>query len=87
MPAEAWRTQLTTTLPRQEIPPFLVDLQALVAKLRGFRDDLRVPEPADLESLLTPRLRAHPELVTGYLDDARYRDIVAAMLEAGQTRP
>lgn len=65
----AWRARLVAAVPREEIPAFLTELQALVQALR---DD------ADWCARLTPRLCAWPDLTLGYLD-AR-RDEVAAAL-------
>lgn len=79
---EAWRTRLVAEVPREEIPRFLEDLQALVALLRRHREDLVVPEPGTVRPLLTEALRRHGDLVVAYLDDARYRDVVATALQA-----
>lgn len=70
----AWRDDLRSRLPREEIPPFLADLQALVAALREDRPR------SEWTDRLTPRLRAHPELVLGYLSPGPPRDAVAAEL-------
>lgn len=67
----AWRDDLRDRLPREDIPPFLADLQALVAALR---------EGRPWADRLTPRLRAHPDLVLGYLSPGPARDAVAAAL-------
>lgn len=67
----AWRDDLRERLPRGEIPVFLTDLQALVAALR---------EGRPWRPMLTPRLRAHPDLVLGYLDPGPARDAVAGAL-------
>lgn len=67
----AWPDDLRDRLPRQDIPAFLSDLQALVAALR---------EGRPWRDLLTPRLRAEPGLVLGYLDPGPARDAVADAL-------
>jgi hypothetical protein len=78
---DEWRARLKAELPREEIPAFLTDLQRLVAGLREYRDDLKVPSVEEVIPLLSPRLNAHAELTLGYLDDARYATVVRAALQ------
>lgn len=68
-----WRQRLKQEVPRDEIPAFLTDLQALVAALR---------DGVPWEPLLTPRLRAHASLVVAYLDPGPKRAAVEAALRA-----
>lgn len=67
----SWNDELRAAMPREDIPAFLADLQALVAALR---------EELPLEERLTARLRVHPELVLGYLQAGPKRDAVKAAL-------
>lgn len=66
-----WNERLKARLPREEIPAFLADLQALVAALR---------EDRPWQDLLTTRLRNEPDLVLGYLQPGAKRDEVADAL-------
>lgn len=77
-----WHDRLKVEVPREEIPAYLGDLQALVAGLRRWRDDLKVPTVDDVRPLVTPLLARHAGLTVGYISDPRYADIVAAALEA-----
>lgn len=67
----SWQDDLRDRVPRQEIPDFLAELQALVAALR---------EERPWQPHLTPLLRAHRDLVLGYLTPGPARDAVAAKL-------
>jgi hypothetical protein len=66
-----WANALKAALPPAEIPDFLLDLQALVAALR---------EDRAWQHLLTPRLRAQPDLVLSYLTDGPKKRAVAAAI-------
>lgn len=76
-----WHDRLKREVPRETIPAYLVELQALVAALRRYRDDLQVPEVDDVRPLITPLLRAHPALTADYVGDARYADVVRRALD------
>lgn len=67
-----WTKQLRNTLPREEIPKFLQDLQALVKALRN-KDE-------DWAERVTDRLKAQPDLVIDYLPEGKKRDRVEAVL-------
>lgn len=75
-----WHARLKDTVPRADIALYLGELQALVAALRRWRDDLKVPSVDQVKPFLAPQLRTYPELTTSYLDDARYRTVVAEAL-------
>ena len=78
MADDAWRNRLKAEVPKAAIPAFLGDLQVLVAGLRRFRDNLKIPSVVEVVPLLAPSLRAHPGLVVAYLDDRRYAVVVEA---------
>jgi hypothetical protein len=75
-----WQERLKAQVPREKIPQYLSQLQALVARLREWRDAQRVPEPGDIAPLLTPLLREHADLTVGYVTDPRYAEVVEAAL-------
>ncbi len=54
-------------MPKEEIPAFLADLQALIAAMR---DD------QEWRSRLTPLLRAHAQLALDYMQDGPKKDAV-----------
>ncbi len=64
-----WQARVKQTIPKAEIPQFLIDLQALVAALRE-----------DRPWTLTVGLRTYPALVLDYLDPGPKRDQVEAAL-------
>lgn len=76
-----WHDRLKAEVPLDEIPQYLVALQGLVAALRRWRDDLKVPEPEDVRPHLSPILCKHPRLTADYIDDVRYADVVRRALE------
>jgi hypothetical protein len=76
----AWHERLKAEVPRADIPAYLGELQRLVAALRRYRDDLRVPTPEAVRPLLTPLLVAHGALTVAYITDARYAEVVRAAL-------
>lgn len=76
----SWHDRLKQEVPREEIPPFLGDLQALIAALRRYRDDLKVPTVDQVRPLLTPRLMEHAGLTVEYVSDPRYAEVVRAAL-------
>lgn len=80
VPGPEWREALKQEVPREEIPAFLSDLQAIVARMRGFRDNLTVPAPEDLHALVTPVLRRHRAMAVAYIDDPVYREVLDAAL-------
>lgn len=66
-----WNRRLKDTVPKQDIPTFLVDLQALVAALR---------EDRPWEQLLTTCLREHAQLALDYMQDGAKKDAVRQAL-------
>ncbi len=66
-----WNERLKAEVPKQDIPTFLIELQALVAALR---------EERPWQHLLTDTLRRHQELALAYMDAGPKRDAVAAAL-------
>ncbi|MBW3584254.1 MAG: hypothetical protein KY455_14280 [Euryarchaeota archaeon] len=83
MPEPEWRDALKREVPREEIPVFLSDLQAIVARMRGFRDNLIVPAPEDLRALVTPVLRRHRTVAVAYIDDPVYRKVLDEAITGG----
>lgn len=77
---DSWQDRLKAELPREEIPGYLSELQALVAELRRWRDAQRVPTPADIRPSITTGLQAHPELTVAYITDPRYAEVVQQAL-------
>ncbi len=72
MTSPEWVGRLKAELPKQEIPAFLADLQALIAALR---DD------KPWQALLTQRLRDHQLLALDYLQDGLKKDRVRRELQ------
>ncbi len=70
-PEPGWSERLKQAIPKDEIPAFLADLQALIAAMR---DD----QP--WQDLLTPRLRAHAALALGYMQDGPKKEAVRRAL-------
>ncbi len=71
MSKPGWSDRLKQSMPRDEIPAFLADLQALIAALR---DDL------PWEPRLTERLRKHSGLALDYMQDGPKKDAVRRAL-------
>lgn len=66
-----WADRVRAEMPKQDIPTFLGDVQALVAALR---------EGREWEHLLSPTIHRHRELALAYLDDGPTKDRVAKEL-------
>lgn len=76
----SWHDELKQEVPREQIPSYLAELQALVAGLREWREAQRVPQPQDVHPLLTPLLLEHGELTAAYITDQRYQEVVRRAL-------
>lgn len=79
-PEGSWQDRLKQQVPRDEIPSYLADLQALVAWLREWREAQQVPEPDHVAPRLTPLLKEHAALTAGYVTDERYASVVREAL-------